>query len=655
MRIGEDGRLVRDCDILHMNDYCRRAVAKGKQLAETSGGTLSVMTLGNPDAETVCREALVFGADFGIHICDEVFAGSDTYATAMVLGEAIRKLESESTMFDLILCGLNSLDADTGQVPPQLAELLDLPFAAGVRRLRLESEKLQLELEHDDERSIVNVELPAMLSCAERLCDPCKIKDPEIWAEADASLIRKISASDLESAKQRQASRQTGKQNSKQVRKWGQDASLTVVGKTRVFDCSRRGKVVDFTKDEADAVKQATLVCWERGSLPCDASRNPKQHDNTTTKTTDNTTGTLSGKAGKTFGKTTGETWSENSPIVAVIIEPNRIQLTQELLGGASQLASEIYGKVVALGTSLPSADDLGKWGAHHGVLLEGQSTDKQSGGTEDADQFATSGEPTEEDISIAVSDWLMTDPSRVWAILSPATIWGRQVASRIAVRHQAGLVGDAVALRVDENSRLIANKPAFGGQMVAEITCTSPIQMATVRQGVLSSLQNSDSSALLANSTASLEVLSWEPKHRVTVLSRTREDDSQELAHADVVVGIGQGIIPEDYPLLNELCEELGASLCATRKVTDQGWLPRARQVGITGHSISPSLYIAIGLSGNFNHTVGVRTSGTFLSINTDPEALIFKDSDLGILGDWKQVLPPLVKALKEAGQETS
>ena len=197
MRLGPDGRLVRE-GVLHMNDYCRRAVAKGHEIAKASGGTMSVMTLGPDSADTVCREALAFAAGSGvpmsgIHVSDRAFAGSDTLATARALAAAIR----HTGPYDLILCGLNSLDADTGQVPPQIAELLDLPFAAGVRRLELNGETLRLELEHDDERSLAEVGLPALLSCAERLCAPCKVKEPEVWAQQDGSLITKLSAADI--------------------------------------------------------------------------------------------------------------------------------------------------------------------------------------------------------------------------------------------------------------------------------------------------------------------------------------------------------------------------------------------------------------------------------------------------------------------------
>jgi electron transfer flavoprotein alpha subunit len=120
------------------------------------------------------------------------------------------------------------------------------------------------------------------------------------------------------------------------------------------------------------------------------------------------------------------------------------------------------------------------------------------------------------------------------------------------------------------------------------------------------------------------------------------------------MVIGVGQGVHPDEYADLEPLLHLLGGELAATRKVTDKGWLPRARQVGITGHSIAPRLYIALGLSGKFNHTVGVRSSGTILAVNPDPDALIFDWADVGIVAPWRDVLPELTAQLERALTES-
>ena len=130
-------------------------------------------------------------------------------------------------------------------------------------------------------------------------------------------------------------------------------------------------------------------------------------------------------------------------------------------------------------------------------------------------------------------------------------------------------------------------------------------------------------------------------------MLARTRDDDLDVLADATAVIGVGRGVPPNEYDALEPLRTLLGAELGATRKVTDEGWLPRARQVGITGRSIAPRLFVSIGASGKFNHAIGLRAARTVLAINDNPSAPIFDAADAGIVGDWHEVLPLLVAEL--------
>ena len=147
MRLGADGRLVRDGLQLHMNDYCRRGVRAGCDLAEASGGSCTAITLGPPSADTVLREAILCGCTGGLHVSDPAFAGSDTLATARALAAALDR----GGPWDLVLCGRNSVDADTGQVPAQVAELLQLPLLTGARELEVDSDTVHRSEEHTSE------------------------------------------------------------------------------------------------------------------------------------------------------------------------------------------------------------------------------------------------------------------------------------------------------------------------------------------------------------------------------------------------------------------------------------------------------------------------------------------------------------------------
>src|SRR4051812_25405561 len=192
MELGPGGRLVREGLELELNPYCRRAVSKGVELAAATGGTSTVFTLGPPPAEDVLREAIAWGATDGVLVTDAAFAGSDTLATARALAAA---LEREGP-FDLVLVGRNSVDADTGQVGPEVAELLDLPFVTSVKQLDLGEGQLRVVCEEDDGQSERTVRLPAVVSTAERLIDPAKV-DPAGRAAVAADRMRALSAADL--------------------------------------------------------------------------------------------------------------------------------------------------------------------------------------------------------------------------------------------------------------------------------------------------------------------------------------------------------------------------------------------------------------------------------------------------------------------------
>jgi electron transfer flavoprotein alpha subunit len=508
-------------------------------------------------------------------LTDPAFAGSDTLATATALAAALTR----GGPYDLVLAGRNSVDADTGQVGPELAELLDLAFVAGVRELTLVDDGVAVRLEHDDEWVEATAALPAVLSVAERLCDPAKVP-PEGRAAVGADRIVTVTAAELG----------TGP--------WGQAASPTAVGDVRTLDVQRLGLRLDGTVDEQ--VDRAVAVLLDRGVL----DRNGVEAEGRVP---------VAAAADTTAG-----------PVVAVVVEPDRARLTRELLGAAARLAAELHGQVIAIGPDLPSAPALGSWGADTAVSITGAAV--------------------EEDVAVAVTAWCREVTP--WAVLTPGTAWGREVASRTAAALGAGLTGDAVGLTVeiDERSgpRLVAWKPAFGGLLVAAIRSSSPVQLATIRGGVMPLLEPRD------GPDAPTRAVAIRARGRVVVASRRRDDNADDLASADMVIGVGQGIDPVEYPDLEPLRLLLGGELAATRKVTDKGWLPRARQIGITGHSIAPRLYVALGLSGKFNHTMGVRSSGTILAVNPDPDALIFGWADIGIVGDWREVVPALVDRLE-------
>ena len=568
MELGPDGRLRRDNVELEMNPYCRRAVSKAVELAaERDGSRVTVFTLGPPPAEDTLREAIAWGlardVDIdGVLVTDPVYAGSDTIRTAAVLAKV---LELEGP-FDLILTGRNSVDADTGQVGPQIAELLDVPFLTGVRHLAIDGTLVSARCEHDDGWMQAEVELPAILSCAERLCEPAKV-DPADRALVPAARISRLTHADV---------------GPLQV---GAD-SRTHVGEVKVTEVARANERWPDAPLDEQVAKVAELL----------RTRGEHTDGEPTASVPMSRTGTS---------------------CTMVLCEPDRAHTTRELLGAAQQLS----GNVLAVVVEPPDNRALVSWGADEVMHLVGENV--------------------EEDVANAAVTLVATDSP--WTILAPSTAWGREVASRLAARLDAGLVGDAVDLEV-ANHRLVAWKPAFGGQLVAAITCTSALQIATVRAGVLPTLAPREIGDWPDDGHRTMRMRG---RSRVRVLARTRDDDIDVLAEARAVIAVGKGIPPDEYAALEPLRVALGAELGATRKVTDEGWLPRSRQIGITGRSIAPGLLVSIGASGKFNHAIGMRAAGTVLAINNDPNAPIFEHADYGIVGDWRAVVPRLVAAL--------
>ena len=197
------------------------------------------------------------------------------------------------------------------------------------------------------------------------------------------------------------------------------------------------------------------------------------------------------------------------------------------------------------------------------------------------------------------------------FAVLMPSTTNTRDLAARVAARLGLGLTGDCVGLDIDDEGRLSQLKPAFGGSIVAPILSRTLPNMATVRPGILTACDPDWSMESHVNHIDTDNI----PNSSVIAVRDVSdmEPDAADLESASRIVAVGKGIGgPEHLGPIRELADVLGASLGATRDITDLGWLPRQRQIGLSGKAVAPELYIAVGLRGPFNHTVGIQRSGT-------------------------------------------
>ena len=233
--------------------------------------------------------------------------------------------------------------------------------------------------------------------------------------------------------------------------------------------------------------------------------------------------------------------------------------------------------------------------------------------------------------------------------VLYGATNNGRDVGPRVACALHTGLTADCTGLDIDEQGLLASTRPAFGGNLMATISCPQHRpQMSTVRPGVFKRPEEDEGRQ---GEIIPVEVKLEESMLRVKLLERVREvTEAVDLEGAEVIVSGGRGLkSAENFSLIRDLAAAMGGVVGASRAAVDAGWIPHAHQVGQTGKTVAPKIYVAVGISGAIQHLAGMSSSDTIIAINKDPDAPIFSVADYGIVGDLFQVVPEMVKALEE------
>ena len=229
--------------------------------------------------------------------------------------------------------------------------------------------------------------------------------------------------------------------------------------------------------------------------------------------------------------------------------------------------------------------------------------------------------------------------------VLFGASVLAADVAAGLAARLDAGLNWDLVDFAV-QDGRLVGTRPALGDTVYVEVGWRGEPRLALVRSGTFDPAENG-AGAEVVDVTAELEEFSLATK-MVEQAHETSEGPSIE--DADVIVAGGRGLgQPEGFTLVEELAKALGGAVGATRAVVDAGWYPYAAQVGQTGRTVSPKLYIACGVSGAIQHKVGMQSSGTIVAINKDANAPIFEYADLGVVGDLHAIVPKLTELVRQ------
>ena len=589
----EQKTIIREGTPSEVNSFDMLGIIRAAELKDDGlVDEIVVVSMGPPQARDGLLQCLAMGADRATLVTDRALAGSDTLATARALALALGR---ESP--DLIVCGRNSSDSETGQVGPEVAEMMDLPHISQVSSLeyKADSNTIVVQRVTDEGHQVLECPLPALVCVTEGVAEE-QFPTRDKMAAAQNKPIEEVSCSDL----------------SPDLSQFGIDGSPTWVDDIRLVEPSRLGVIVEEEDPETAARQVAEQLRERLAELAAQEGVDPE-----------------SGPSQRYPGSREKSVW-----VVAETTRSGLRRITLEMLGKARQLTSSTGSEVVAalIGPAQDSlVEELIARGADRVAVLDNTGKGPAWGR---AVVGALSGALRE---------------AAPYAVLFAATADGRDLAARVSAALGLGLTGDAIDLEIDAQGRLVQLKPALGGNVVAPILSKTLPNMVTLRAGLLEPMEPETGIPPVVDN---IDVPAFAGVEPTLLEERIREDmGSLELSHAQVVIGVGMGAGgPEGVEEIRALARSIDAPLATTRDVVHAGWLPHQVQVGISGRAIGPKVYLAVGIRGAFNHTVGIQKAGIIVAVNQTRRHTIFRSADFGIVGDWRTFLPPLLEALKPA-----
>lgn len=319
--------------------------------------------------------------------------------------------------------------------------------------------------------------------------------------------------------------------------------------------------------------------------------------------------------------------------LVVLSQEGGRVRrVAYEMLSLAQNLSP---GKVTALTfgeEAEATAVSLGRYGADQVVLLSGAVYHRYS-----SDGFA-------EAVRTVVD---VLDPE---ALFFPATAWGKDLAPRVAGVLGAGLATDCTEVHRRDDGRLGAVRPIYAGKAYARVAIDSPRQIFSLRPNIQTVIETNRAATPVAVDAG----LAGSQFQAVVTDVQQSQGGQLELTEADIIVSGGRGIkAPENFKVLEDLADALGAALGSSRPVADEGWVPHSYHIGQTGKVVSPTVYFAVGISGAIQHLAGISGSKYIVAINNDADAPIFKAANYGIVGDLFQVVPALAAEIRRIRED--
>ena len=589
-----------------VNPFCLNALEEAIRLKEKLGGTITAISMGPLQAQEGLREALAMGADNAIMVSDREMAGADTLATSYTLWKSIAKI-GEANPFDLILSGKVALDGETGQVPPGLAVRFNIPIISNVTKIEnLDPNSRTIVAKHrfDDGIETVKAKLPAVLTITE-----------------EANKPRKFTIEGMLRAKKAKIEVWDKNAISADLNLLGLKGSPTIVKKVFPPPGRKQGQAFDGTADPRAAAKWLVQKMMEVNDLGAPPPK-PIEADVEISEQ----------KVVSNPNKKFGEVW-----VWVEHFHGTPAKVSWELLGEGKRLASNYGTKLSALviGSRVSHiAKEAFVYGAEKVYVIENEALE----------DYRT--QPYAIALAQAVRKY------KPEALLLGGTIRGRDLAGSAATFLETGLIADCTALDIDvETGTFLGTRPDYGGNLMSTIICPKQRPtMASVRPRVMKSLtpaHGKEGEKVMIDVNLKPEDLNTDVMEFVPI-----EKVGVRLEDAQVIVSGGRGLgSAKNFYLIEGLANVLRAQVGASRAAVRAGWIGYERQVGQTGFTVRPRLYVAVGISGAIQHIVGIMNADYIVAINRDPEAPIFKMADFGIVGDLFKVVPALIDELRNFG----
>ncbi|MDD4209767.1 MAG: FAD-binding protein [Bacteroidales bacterium] len=619
MRMGEDGLMDRTKAKSSINMDCQYGLEAGLQLKKMyPDATLMVCSMGPKSFEASLRKALAMGYDEAYLLSDRKLGGSDTFATGMAIATMLKHLGFTHDREDpfIILTGRQTSDGDTAHVPSQVAANLDIPQATFVERIQAEGEThVKAKRIIEGGYQMMRLPMPCVISLTPTGISPRK---PSLKAAMKARItqLTTLSVSDIHLTSE----------------KIGIGGSPTIVSK--VVEMHSERPPLQLTVGATEREKVHHLI--EMYAQETTAVEKKQRKERMTAEAPDYPVIDIrKGYKGILC-------WAE-------IADGNITRSSLEILSAARQLATQLDKD-----TKITS------------LLIGHQISNKaQTLIAHGADEVVVVDDARLEEYLVLPFASIFTQviqTRKPEIVLFAATTSGRELAPRIAVHTGSGVTADCTKLEIGEyvNKKeqiiikpiLHSHRPTYGESKLATIIGFAFPQISTARPGTFEiPLADSERKGIIRPFTPVLEKADF----RTEIIQTVRgEGGLQHLFEADVIVSGGRGATADNLRLVKELTEAfkkqgVKAEWAASRAVVDEGFAEYARQIGQTGKTVRPKLYIAIGISGAIQHIAGIKEAGKIIAIDQNPKANIFHHADYGIVGKYQDVIPELIEQVGE------